>query len=451
MLPSTLRWASRTVKNARIKSEPVPTGSEDSLSSAAKQVRKNLEKTIKQNQKDISKFQRFLDQGLPNERVNDSALKGRTNLLWRIRKLINDRYDSSYQVDTFGSSKYGAASVKSDMDLIILDRSRPSGFHPGDTTKTPKIYHMGKLAAVLRKGGFLKVKVIPATVPIVKFEDPKTKIKCDINVNEQTGYWNSMMIKQYAEQSPHLIPLLKAIKLWAKPLGLNAPSPEIPKAPVTFSSYAYALMTIAFMQRRCLLPNLQDNVDEISPRPFWNRKPAWLCDLRFHSNLPSLPRNDEVAPSDLIGDWFRFWGDFDPAQQVVDIRLGGILSRTSEPLKSEPVPTDLQARLQSKMEAYHILQELGIPAEFMDSEEYEDWDMDEYDAPSNPDENSLEPSSVPGGKPYDPEALQRWESNTFCLIDPFIHIRNVAKNISSGVFEHFQAECRRAGAELGRR
>ena len=67
MLPSTLRWASRTVKNARIKSEPVPTGSEDPLSSAAKQVRKNLEKTIKQNQKDISKFQRFLDQGLPNE------------------------------------------------------------------------------------------------------------------------------------------------------------------------------------------------------------------------------------------------------------------------------------------------------------------------------------------------------------------------------------------------
>ena len=92
-------------------------------------------------------------------------------------------------------------------------------------------------------------------------------------------------------------------------------------------------------------------------------------------------------------------------------------------MKPEPVPTDLQARLQSKMEAYHILQELGIPAEFMDSEEYEDWDMDEYDAPSNPDENSLEPSSVPGGKPYDPEALQRWESNTFCLIDPFIHIR----------------------------
>ena len=69
-------------------------------------------------------------------------------------------------------------------------------------------------------------------------------------MNEQTGYWNSMMIKQYAEQSPHLIPLLKAIKLWAKPLGLNAPSPEIPKAPVTFSSYAYALMTIAFMQVR---------------------------------------------------------------------------------------------------------------------------------------------------------------------------------------------------------
>ena len=110
------------------------------------------------------------------------------------------------------------------------------------------------------------MKAIPATVPIsaypqlmslqndrrqsVKFEDPKTEIKCDINVNEQPGYWNTIMIQRYAEQSPHFVPLLKAIKLWAKPLGLNTPSPEIPRAPVTFSSYAYALMTIAFMQVR---------------------------------------------------------------------------------------------------------------------------------------------------------------------------------------------------------
>lgn len=56
------------------------------------------------------------------------------------------------------------------------------------------------------------------------------------------------MIQRYAEQSPHFVPLLKAIKLWAKPLGLNTPSPEVARAPVTFSSYAYALMTIAFMQ-----------------------------------------------------------------------------------------------------------------------------------------------------------------------------------------------------------
>jgi hypothetical protein len=42
--------------------------------------------------------------------------------------------------------------------------------------------------------------------------------------------------------------MLKFIKGWAKPLGLN--SPTVKGGPVTFSSYALALMTIGFLQVR---------------------------------------------------------------------------------------------------------------------------------------------------------------------------------------------------------
>ena len=120
------------------------------------------------------------------------------------------------------------------------------------------------LAGALRDAGFVKVNPIPATVPIstyfvsvlrpisnrgtVKFKDPQTKIQCDINVNDQPGYWNTMLLKRYTMLSPHLTGLLIAIKEWAKPRGLNTPSPNKPREKVTFSSYTFALMAVGFLQ-----------------------------------------------------------------------------------------------------------------------------------------------------------------------------------------------------------
>ena len=104
---------------------------------------------------------------------------------------------------------------------------------------------------------------------------------------------------------------------------------------------------------------------------------------------------------------------------MVDIRLGGFLSRTSESLELEP--EELQTRLQSQMEVDEMLQGTGVP-ELIGTQECGDLDLEEYDDPRIPDK-LLESFRLPGGQPYDPKALQRWDSDTFCLIDPFIIIR----------------------------
>jgi DNA polymerase sigma len=87
-------------------------------------------------------------------------------------------------------------------------------------------------------------------VTTVKFVDPITGLSCDINVNEQLGLLNSMMLKRYCDISPHLRFLIASVKAWAKPLGLNNPSNNRRRGfvSVTFSSYAFALMTIGFLQ-----------------------------------------------------------------------------------------------------------------------------------------------------------------------------------------------------------
>ena len=83
----------------------------------------------------------------------------------------------------------------------------------------------------------------------VKFRDPQSGLDCDINVNDRLGLINSSMIKEYCDAHPFVRPLLRAIKEWAKPLGLNYPSP-VRGSPISFSSYALTLMTISFLQVR---------------------------------------------------------------------------------------------------------------------------------------------------------------------------------------------------------
>lgn len=67
--------------------------------------------------------------------------------------------------------------------------------------------------------------VLTAWCSPVKFRDPRTLLACDVNVNERLGLFNSDLSKACCGASPLLRPMLLLIKLCAKPLGLNNPSP----------------------------------------------------------------------------------------------------------------------------------------------------------------------------------------------------------------------------------
>ncbi|XP_006456115.1 hypothetical protein AGABI2DRAFT_195358 [Agaricus bisporus var. bisporus H97] len=281
---------------------------------------------VKDEEKNLSWW---LDQSDPYSlfRADDrSRMPGHEDVIQRVQSVIRKNFGASYSVTTFGSVRYGAASAKSDMDLMIFDPKRIGGFAPSKK-RLPRIYHVKSLAGTLKHAGFASVEAVPASVPIVKFRDPKSGIRCDLNVNHQPGYWNSIMIGRYATLSPHLPRLMLAIKRWSRPIGLNNPSPS-KRLAITFSSYAFALMTIGFLQHRGLLPNLQENLGEdIRDRYFWNLKPEFHCDMRFKWHVPFIPANREVSTPSLFNDWFHFWANFEPDKQMVDICQGGIVPR----------------------------------------------------------------------------------------------------------------------------
>ncbi|KAG6828941.1 hypothetical protein H0H92_006228 [Tricholoma furcatifolium] len=135
--------------------------------------------------------------------------------------------------------------------------------------------------------------------------------------------------------------MLLIIKLWAKPRNLNSPGARL-KEPPSFSSYAFTLMTIGFLQARGLLPNLQQNIPPLNPTSdsvFWvlRHKRHVPCDIRYHREIWGWKPQSTPSLREVMQDWFQFWsGEFSPAQSTVSIRHGRILTDSEEPDKDIP-------------------------------------------------------------------------------------------------------------------
>ncbi|KAF8066819.1 hypothetical protein FPV67DRAFT_1496629 [Lyophyllum atratum] len=292
------------------------------------------------NSSDVPSIGHDLDYALAHKYLDlpSSVRRRRSETLKLVQDTIQEQYGKRYTVETFGSARYDVSLPKSDLDLVIIDPERQHGFEPD--CQLPPIYNVRKLARILREAGFREIQCIPnAAVPIVKFKDPRTRLECDINVNERLGLLNSDLLKAYCDASPLLRPMLMLIKLWAKPLGLNSPSPfrEVP----SFSSYALALMTIGFLQTRGLLPNLQGNLPPLQPdikgSIFRTRKfkgKSALCDVRYQPKLLDWHPRSNTTLRMAVQDWFSYWcHEFRYADQIVSIRHGGLLD---SPVQTPP-------------------------------------------------------------------------------------------------------------------
>ncbi|KAI0314420.1 hypothetical protein OF83DRAFT_1063840, partial [Amylostereum chailletii] len=270
----------------------------------------------------------------------------RSQTIRRINDTIQRRYGNIYRVEVFGSTIYGVDHADSDLDLVIMDSERMTGFASETLTKNLPgtevcgceltIYSNRGLGATLKRAGFRILGSVPrAMVPIVKFMDPDTGLQCDINVNDQLGLINSGLIKWYCDMFPNLRPLIKTIKSWAKPLGLNEPG--IRSQQTSFSSYALTMMTIGLLQSRGLLPNLQSGVsgDPGADDVFWLRTrgsaPHLEVDIRW--NKINLWDSRPVELDELVLDWFKFYGyEYSFRLHAVSVRHGGIIVREKPPL-----------------------------------------------------------------------------------------------------------------------
>lgn len=409
----------------------------------------------------------------------------RQRTLAKIASTIQSNFGSEYRIEVFGSTQYGVDGQTSDLDLVVIDPDRMTGFAPDvDLSLLPQIYKINAVSTVLWKSGFKILQKVPnATVPIVKFKDPNTDIQCDLNINDQLGFINTSLIRHYCDILPVLRPLLLAIKRWARPLGYNSPA-GAPGQPVTFSSYALAIMTIGLLQSRGLLPNLQEGAQFTEGRIFWLRtktEERIRCDARWKKVQDwASPRMVEVDQA--LQDWFQYWGhEHDYRNNLTCIRRGGIIPRQFpcnrkevESLRDGPFSgflassgtsgeegapgkssqmskSDNKSSSDAKIEVVEG-QEAQVkqipegtgPIAGQDAEGAED--LFEIHAATEEDELADAEDDDSGymlvGEDDSSEPSQ-WESDVLCVADPFIRAKNLAGSIRPPVLARFREDCQR--------
>ncbi|KAG9111194.1 hypothetical protein FRC07_008082, partial [Ceratobasidium sp. 392] len=396
-------------------------------------------------------------------------------IIRHINKLIRDTYGDFYEVMQFGSTGYGVDTDSSDLDLMIRDHERPTGFPP-TSGNLAAVYDVRGIGKILRKAGFVDIFAIPtASVPIVKCRDRFTNIKIDINCNELLGLRNTELLAHYCNIYQPLRPMIFFLKRWAKSYGLNDPSAQT--GPPGFSSYCLALMTVAYLQAsetRKVLPSVQARFDgapaDRDQHGVWMRvkgKPSLWCDTRWEEVEGWIC--PDVSLEEAVYGWFRFWGtEIDYARTGVDIRLGGTIERDRDSSASGrgSTPTGRKGRKgkrgDSVTNAAAAMKELKLTEPSTPATE----DSTEVGS-SRPRSDSVatttesapigevqmareelndlraEVDSVPvvNGKAIPHEQPVLWKSHGILVVDPFIRVKNVAGNVAASQVELFRMNC----------
>lgn len=396
-------------------------------------------------------------------RPSESVYQARRKTRARVQSAINKNFGEGYLVKSFGSTAYGQDHSKSDLDLVVLDSHFPAGYRTSaKKRRKSRIYYINTLSSVLKQAGFRIEQAIPtALVPIVKFVDTKTGIRCDLNVNERLGIRNTSMLARYCEILPQLPALVFLVKKWAKSHNLNNPSTRQKGVPASFSSYALTLMIIGHLQLEGLLPNLQEGFHSDRQRLpdgkniFWvrTRRGYLACDTRFHTEVSWQP---PVVPSvsALFESWLRYWEQFEHEHYGMSVREGKLLHRSSG-----IVLEDSESGLLDADESTGVDETDIVP----DPDPDTDTDTDGYGGEprqkllaqamqSAPPTASGTTSQV-GGQ----SNLNKTKSDLLVVMDPFILTKNVCTNIGLKTFSNFRESCRQSlsvmkaegGCELG--
>eukprot|EP01022_Parablepharisma_sp_SALTPOND_P014591 TRINITY_DN19_c0_g1_i1.p1 TRINITY_DN19_c0_g1~~TRINITY_DN19_c0_g1_i1.p1 ORF type:complete len:1089 (-),score=90.52 TRINITY_DN19_c0_g1_i1:16664-19930(-) len=178
-----------------------------------------------------------------------------------INHRLNDALKNNIEFETlhYSFKVYGSAANtfwtnESDIDITLVVEEAFLLAPVTSVFKRLQLNYLEKAAAAIKARKIGNVEVIrSARIPIIKYDDSLTKIKCDINVNNLLGVVNSSLIAAYATYDQRFHILGYFIKEWAKDNNVQGGDKHM------LTSYAYLNMLIQYLQivEPPVLPSLQ--------------------------------------------------------------------------------------------------------------------------------------------------------------------------------------------------
>ncbi|KAF2355943.1 hypothetical protein FHG87_013292 [Trinorchestia longiramus] len=247
----------------------------------------------------------------------------------------------------FGSSVNGSGHSTSDLDMVMqleaLEKktSSPLKWTEDLQLQSTEVDTQGQqrvgsvrflelVADLLNSGtpGTCKVvKILKARVPIVKYEQQLTGLKCDLSVNNWSGLYMSELLYLYNALDCRVGPLLFALRLWAREAELttNHPGRWITNFSVTTLALFY-LVSLKILPTFDLLTKharAQDTrVDE---------KGMTCTYLRSLSTITALHQQPQAVRTmsleDLLYGFFCFYDQFNFNKHGLTITTGKVFNK----------------------------------------------------------------------------------------------------------------------------
>lgn len=232
------------------------------------------------------------------------------------------------------------------MSKPLHNQSQPSAA-PHKACSKSNVIVCGQAKRVLEQQGetFAELLAIPrANTPIVKLHHVPTRTNCDVSFKTVLGARNSSLVAFLLHARPQLLPTAVAIKYWA---AVN----EVTGAG-KLSNYALTLLLIAYLQHERVLPSvasLQRDRTQDYVVDYWN--------TGFAAQQGLLPPAQSISISELLGGFFRYYGDFDFEKHVVCPFLG-------RPLAREAFKAPLALPPEFELYKRNVMENLTYPLKF---------------------------------------------------------------------------------------
>ncbi|KAK5815044.1 hypothetical protein F5H01DRAFT_344826 [Linnemannia elongata] len=218
------------------------------------------------------------------------------------------------EVSLFGSFESGLSTLTSDADFTVSNLVGLS------------IEPIHDLARALQLSGYGPIKTISnARVPIVTFTGQG--IRCDMNINQPIGVFNSQLIHAYQKIDTRFLGLWFGLRSLADKHGILSGSTGY------LSSYALTMMLIVFLQAVTSPPILPRLQQQSAFRMITRTIDGYHCAFdKDPRNYTELAAKNTKTQGELLKDFCQYFGNtFNYTTLEVNPRLGVIRNRSVNP------------------------------------------------------------------------------------------------------------------------